>query len=302
MEGNPNLHFHSMTTGTQNSTSKAITGTTRVFMVAGDPVDQVQAPAIFNRVFQRFNVDAVLVPVQVDQDRFVDFATTVLTAGNVDGLWLTIPHKPKLLPLVEKLDAASHMSGSVNAVRRLQDGKLEGGMFDGNGLVSALRYFGIEPKGIRVLLLGTGGAGAAIATALLDANVKELALHDLGERATQLSQRFNDSRVTVRGNDPAGFDLIINATPLGLKSEDPLPVDVSKIDAEAKVVDILMKHKPTPLLRACAERNIEAYPGFEMLVQQVPDYLRFFGMPEIAEQIKDDLSEIREHLLGSNIH
>ena len=79
----------------------------------------------------------------------------------------------------------------------------------------------------------------------------------------------------------------------------PLPVDVTRIDPTAKVVDILMKHKPTPLLQACTERNIEAYPGFEMLVQQVPDYLRFFGMPDIADKIKDDLSDVRKHLLAA---
>jgi shikimate dehydrogenase len=250
-------------------------------------------------VFQRFGVDAVLVPVEIASERFVDFATTVLQAGNIDGLWLTIPHKPKLMPFFDKVDTASQMAGSVNAVKRHADGTLEGGMFDGSGLVSALRHFGIEPRGLRVLLLGTGGAGAAIATALLEAQVAELALHDLGDRAQRLAQRFSDARVSVPGADPAGFDLVINATPLGLNANDPLPVDVSRIDCNAKVFDILMKHAPTPLLRACAERHIQAYPGFEMLVQQVPDYLRFFGMPEIADQLKDDLSEIRHHVLAA---
>ena len=110
-----------MTKTAANSASSNITGKTRVFMVAGDPVSQVQAPAIFNRVFQRYGVDAVLVPVQVSPDRFADFATTVLEAGNIDGLWLTIPHKPKLMPLLAKSDTASQMARSVNAVRRHAD-------------------------------------------------------------------------------------------------------------------------------------------------------------------------------------
>jgi shikimate dehydrogenase len=287
-----------MTKTAANSASSNITGKTRVFMVAGDPVSQVQAPAIFNRVFQRYGVDAVLVPVQVSPDRFADFATTVLEAGNIDGLWLTIPHKPKLMPLLAKSDTASQMARSVNAVRRHADGTLEGAMFDGNGLVASLRYFGIEPKGLRVLLLGAGGAGAAIATALVGAKVAKLGLHDLDDRAKKLAQRLDEPCVTVTDSDPTGFDLVINATPLGLNPDDPLPFDVSRLDPKAKVIDILMKHKPTPLLKACAERNIQAFPGFEMLVQQVPDYLRFFGMPEIADKIKDDLSEVREHLLA----
>jgi shikimate dehydrogenase len=288
-----------MTINATHSISTSITGKTRVYMVAGDPVDQVQAPAIFNRVFQKFDVDAVLVPVQVAPDRFVRFATTVLEAGNVEGLWITIPHKTTLMPLMVKTDLASQMAGSVNAVRRHDDGSLEGGMFDGRGLVAALRYFGIEPKNLRVLMLGAGGAGAAIATALLGADIKELALHDLDDRAARLANRLDDHRVSLPGADPVGFDLIINATPLGLNPSDPLPVDVSLIDSKARVVDILMKKKPTPLLQACAARNIEAYPGFEMLVQQVPDYLRFFGMSDIADQIQDDLSDVRHHLMAA---
>lgn len=288
-----------MTNSTHTATADRISGHTRVFMIAGSPVNQVQAPAIFNRVFQRFGVDAVLVPVLVAPGQLPAFARVVLEAGNVDGLWLTVPHKPTLMPWLAAVDEAGRVAGSVNAVRRRPDGSLEGGMFDGNGLVSALRHFGVVPEGIRVLLVGTGGAGAAIATALLGAGVSQLALHDLGDRADALAQRLNDPRVRVGGADPAGFDLAINATPLGLHPDDPLPFDVSRLDAHAKVVDILMKHAPTPLLRACASRGIEAHPGFEMLVQQVPDYLRFFGMADVAERVRHDLTDVREHILAA---
>ena len=265
-------------------------------MVLGDPVAQVQAPQIFNRVFQRFGVDAVLVPAQVRADCLSAFAHAVLAAGNIDGLWLTIPHKTTLVSELARMDSCARAAQSVNAVRRQPNGELEGALFDGLGLIGALRHFGIEPRGLRVLLLGAGGAGAAIAAALLDHGVAHLALHDLGSRAAELADRLvddADTRVSVRSADPAGYDLVINATPLGLRADDPLPFDVSRLDAHAKVVDILMKPQPTPLLRACAERGIEAFPGFEMLVQQVPHYLSFFGMDAIAEILKTDLSDVR---------
>lgn len=268
-------------------------------MVLGDPVAQVQAPQIFNRVFQRFGVDAVLVPAQVRAGRLSAFVHAVLAAGNIDGLWLTIPHKTPLVSELARMDACARAAQSVNAVRRLANGELEGALFDGLGLVGALRHFGIEPRGRRVLLLGAGGAGAAIAAALLDHGVAHLALHDLGSRAIELAGRLAEGtggiqgRVSVQGADPEGFDLVINATPLGLRADDPLPVDVRRLDAQTKVVDILMKPQPTPLLRACAERGIEAHPGFEMLVQQVPHYLSFFGMDTIAESLKTDLSDVR---------
>ncbi len=271
-------------------------------MVVGDPVAQVQAPAIFNRIFQRFSVDAVLVPAQVSATQFSAFAHQVLAAGNIGGLWVTIPHKTTLVSELAWLDTSARVAQSVNAVRRNAQGALEGALFDGTGLVGALRHFGIEPQGLRVLLLGAGGAGAAIAAALLEAGVAELALHDLGERAQQLAQRLagcGTGAVSVPGADPAGFDLVINATPLGLKPSDPLPFDVQRLSAGAQVVDILMKHTPTPLLRACAERGVRAFPGFEMLVQQVPDYLHFFGLSQVADALRGDLAEVRQALLAA---
>jgi shikimate dehydrogenase len=122
-----------------------ISGTTRVFLVVGDPVSQVQAPRVFNPIFERHGVDAVLVPAQVHPDRFPDFARHVLAAGNIDGLWLTIPHKPAAAALVDTCNRAAEMAGSVNAVRRVADGRLDGAMFDGVGFVKAARHFGFEP-------------------------------------------------------------------------------------------------------------------------------------------------------------
>jgi shikimate dehydrogenase len=99
--------------------------------------------------------------------------------------------------------------------------------------------------------------------------------------------------VSVASPDPAGYDLVVNATPLGLKAGDPLPFDVARLDADTAVVDILMKNQPTPLLRACHARGITAHPGFEMMVQQVPEYLAFFGFGELARAVQADASEVR---------
>jgi shikimate dehydrogenase len=99
--------------------------------------------------------------------------------------------------------------------------------------------------------------------------------------------------VSVASPDPAGYDLVVNATPLGLKAGDPLPFDVARLDADTAVVDILMKNQPTPLLRACRARGITAHPGFEMLVQQVPEYLTFFGFDALAAAVQADSSDVR---------
>lgn len=274
-----------------------ITGTTRVFMVLGDPVAQVQAPQLFNPIFRRHGVDAVLVPAQVAPVRLAEFVRGVTAAGNIDGLWVTIPHKPALAALVDRCDAAATLAGSVNAVRRDADGALAGALFDGLGFVDALRQAGVSPQGRRVLLLGAGGAGAAIALALLDAGVARLAVHDLGDRGHRLAERLAVGEragvVTAASADPRGFDLVVNATPLGLRADDPLPFDVDRLETGATVVDILMKPQGTPLLRACAARGIAAHDGFEMLVQQVPHYLGFFGLHDAARAVRDEFPRLR---------
>jgi shikimate dehydrogenase len=273
-------------------------GKTRVFMVLGDPVSQVLAPQLFNPIFNQYGLDAVLVPAHVRREDGPGFIHQVIRAGNIDGLWLTIPHKPLAMDLLARVDRHAELAQAVNAVRRNADGSLEGAMFDGRGFTRALHHFGFVPAGKRILLVGAaGGAGTAIACALLDEAPQLLALNDLDARSQALARRLaphtGTTQVVASDNDPAGFDLVINATPLGLDPSDPLPFDPSRIDPGARVVDILMKSEGTPLLRACAARGVEAHPGFEMLVQQVPDYLAFFGLADAACAVSADLTVVR---------
>lgn len=275
-----------------------ISGTTRVFLILGDPVAQVRAPEVFNHVFRQHGVDAVLVPAKVRPSRLTDFARHALLADNIDGLWLAIPHKTAMVALLDLCDSLGRVAGAVNAARRNSDGSLEGALFDGMGFVKALDHFGIDMQGRRVLIVGIGGGGVAIAASLAARGVGQLALHDaMPGRAIEVAARLRSAfgvDVTAPGSsDPRGFDLVVNSTPLGLNTGDPLPFDVARIDRTAAVVDILMKNQPTPLLRACAARGITAHPGYEMMVQQMPEYLSFFGLHEVARAVQEDASQVR---------
>jgi shikimate dehydrogenase len=275
-----------------------ISGTTRVFLILGDPVAQVRAPEVFNHLFRKHGEDAVLVPVQVELNRFDAFMKGLLHARNVAGLWLAIPHKTGIVRYVNKCDDFAHLAGAANAVRRAPDGELQGALFDGIGFVKALAHFGVPTRGKRVLIVGIGGAGMAIAGSLGMEAVTRMGLYDaIPGRAQGAAHRLKSqygARVEPAIDaDPTGWDIVVNATPLGLNPDDPLPFDVSRLRPGTIVIDILMTRQPTPLLRACAERGIEAYPGFEMLVQQTPNYLDFFGMHSISRAVQEDASEVR---------
>jgi shikimate dehydrogenase len=290
-----------MSTDLSSACVHAINGHTAVYFIVGDPVEQVQAPTTFNRIFALLGINAVLVPVWVAPQDLHGFVKNAFNAQNVQGLWVTIPHKAPMLPWLDHSSDIARMAGAVNAVRRRADGTLEGGLFDGEGFVASLGYFGIAYAAKRVLVLGAGGAAAAIGASLALAGPQApaaIAFFDPStQRATEAAARIAaGSTVTAFAaarNDPAGFDVVINASPLGLQATDPLPCDVARMDAGAALVDILMKNQPTPVVRAARARGLQAEPGFEMMIQQTHCYLDFFGFTEAAHQVRQDADFLR---------
>lgn len=280
-----------------------ITGTTRVFFILGDPVAQVRAPEVFNALFQAHGIDAVLVPLKLPAAALPGFLQHGLKAENFGGLWATIPHKTALAELLKPSDPVAQIAGAVNAVRRGASGQLEGVLFDGIGFVKGLDHMGIAVTGRRVLVVGAGGGGHAVAAALAQRKPAYLAIFNrTPDRAQALVKRLNDligpgSANVANNNDPAGYDLIINCTSQGLKPGDALPFDPASAAPHAAVVDIIMSREPTPLLQTCRARGLRAEPGFEMLIQQAPHYMRFFGFEALAQTLGADLSAVRSALV-----
>ncbi|APW40643.1 shikimate dehydrogenase [Rhodoferax koreense] len=289
-----------------------VDGRTDVYMILGDPVEQVRAPESFNLIFAALGMNAVVVPAHVAIADVTAFVKTVFTGRNIKGLLLTIPHKSVVMPLLARCGPLAQVAGAVNALRLNAEGELEGDLFDGEGLVSSLNYFGMVYAGRRVLVLGAGGGAAAIGASLVGAGsqvalgaASELAFYDpTPGKAQELAQRLSghSTRVSAAAsNDPAGYDLVINATPLGLKTTDAMPCDAARVEPHAAMMDILMKNQPTPWVRAGRARGLNAQPGFEMMIQQADLYLEFFGLSDAAARVKRDATFIRESIYPAEL-
>jgi len=259
-------------------------GATRLFAVIGQPVAQVLAPALMNRLFIDRMIDAVLVPVEAAPADFAVMIEGLKRIANLDGILVTVPHKFAACDHADHLGEAAKLAGSANALRREADGTWAADNFDGVGFVRGLVCAGHDPRGKAVSLVGAGGAGAAIAPALLTHGARLLVLSDVSaERATHLAARLEaklPGRVRVASAPAtAESDILINATPVGLREDDPLPFELDGVRADAVVADIIMKPAETRLLNAALVRGLRVHPGIHMLSQQIELYRQFFRIP-----------------------
>lgn len=243
-------------------------GATRVIFIVGDPIAQVKAPLFATRSLRERGADAIVVPAHVRPVDLPNFMRTVANLTNVDGVIATVPHKFAMARLCHALAPRAESIGAVNIVRRDAEGRWFGDMCDGEGYVAGLRKANCEPAGRRVLLIGAGGAGSAIAHALVDAGVAALALHDIdaARRDALLANLrvYSTLQPTAGASDPSGFDLVINATPMGMSAADPLPVDVNALDGSAFVGDVVTVPELTPLIVAARARGCLTMTGMGM--------------------------------------
>ncbi|MEX3960492.1 shikimate dehydrogenase [Trinickia sp. EG282A] len=283
-----------------------ITGRTGVFFMVADPIDQVRTPEIFNEVFPLCGIDAVMVPLHVRPEHLVETVRSVFRSPTTRGMVLSIPHKTAAAQLVDHCSKGAATANAVNAIRRNERGQLEGDLFDGLGFLKSMDRYALTYRGKSTLLIGAGGAASAIATALAEAKVSKIAVFDPDtEKAASLARsieaRYAVQTIVQENNDPAGFEIVINASPLGLKSSDPLPVPPDRLEAGAQVCDILMKNQPTPLLRTAMARGNVVLPGFDMLILQSPLFLDYFGLPQAAELLRQDDSFARDLLFPEEL-
>jgi shikimate dehydrogenase len=261
-----------------------ISGRTRLFGIIADPIHHVRGPTLFNEMFMASGFDAVMVPLHIASADLPTVWRGLRELRNLDGFLVTVPHKSGAAELCDEVDDAASLIGAVNVVRREEDGRMIGAMFDGVGFVAGLRANGCEPAGLNVLLLGAGGAASAIALALITSGIAQLTIANRTASkaemlAVQLRRAVPHAVIAIGGADPTGHDLVVNATSLGLYVGDPLPIDPALLNKTMTVADIIMNPVETPLLNAALEQGAAVQYGRQMLDHQMPLLARFLGLP-----------------------
>jgi shikimate dehydrogenase len=257
------------------------TGSTHVLGIIGDPIAQARSPEVWSALFRLNGVDAVCIPMQVDPSGLGAFLEGAKALRNFLGLIVTIPHKAASIEHVASLTERSAQVGAINVIRLDDRGEWTGDTVDGIGLVAGLRRRGQDPAGRRVLVVGVGGAGTAIAFALAEAGASEVAVFDVDRaRADEVAARVAATGTTsyVATPEAAGFDLVVNASPLGMAPDDPLPISLDGIDPGAVVADVVVHPRMTKLLEAAAKRGCFTQPGVHMMDGQITPMAEFLGL------------------------
>ena len=275
-----------------------ISGRSGLIAHLGLPTESFKAPMIYNPYFEERGIDVVVMPMGCPAENYPDFLRLLFKLENIKGALVTMPHKVTTVSLLDEASLTVQVAGACNAVRLGEDGALIGDMFDGEGFLSGLERKGRTVAGASALLVGCGGVGSAIAASLAKEGLARLALFDVNATSAQslaerLGQHFPKVELLLGSNDPAGYEIVVNATPLGMNEGDPLPFDVDRLQPSTFVGEVVMKQEHTPFLRAALTRGCEIQVGTDMLFEQIPAYLEFFGLPVAAPDELRRLAQIR---------
>jgi shikimate dehydrogenase len=275
-----------------------IRGTTQLIAHLGYPTEAFKAPMIYNPYFEQAGIDAVVVPMGVRTEHYAALLRPLFRLENIHGALVTMPHKVTTAALLDDVTPTVKVAGACNAIVKRGDGSLAGDMFDGEGFVRGVLRKGRSLAGARVLVVGAGGVGSAIAASLAASQVAALGLFDTradvaAELARRLREHYRQIDVRTGSNDPAGYDVVVNATPLGMREGDPMPFDVERLTPGTLVGEVVMKEEYTPLLRAAMARDCPVQVGTDMLYEMIPAYLEFFGFPTTTPDALRAVSRIR---------
>lgn len=267
-----------------------IDGNTELIAHIGYPTHSFKSPLIYNPYFEKEGINALVVPMGCQAAHYPEFLKSVFNLTNIRGALITMPHKVTTVDLLDEVTKTVRVAGACNAVKRDEKGRLVGDMFDGAGFVRGVQRKGFDLEAKRILVVGTGGVGSAIAASLAAEKIAAISLFDVNSAsceglAMRLQSEYPRIKVEVGSCDPDGHHLVVNATPMGMNEGDPLPMDVSRIAPETFVGEVVMRQKMTAFLQAAHQRGCQVQVGSDMLFEQIPAYLEYFGFKTTTAEV-----------------
>ena len=267
-----------------------IDGNTELIAHIGFPTHSFKSPLIYNPYFEKEGINALVVPMGCQAEHYPNFLKSVFNLTNIRGALITMPHKVTTVSLLDVVTPTVKVAGACNAVKRDESGRLVGDMFDGTGFVRGVKRKGFNLQGKSVLVVGAGGVGSAIAASLAAEKIAAISLFDLNTASCEalghrLQSVYPQIQVKLGSNAPEGHDLVVNATPMGMNEGDPLPLDVSRIAPETFVGEVVMRQEMTAFLQAAKNRGCKVQVGSNMLFEQIPAYLEYFGLKTSTAEV-----------------
>lgn len=268
-----------------------IGGSTQLVAIIGTPIVQVKSPENFNRWFADHDRDIAMLPVDMSAAALPAFIHSLRGWGNMRGCVVTVPYKQAVAPLLDALTDRAATLGMVNVIRREADGRLVGDHLDGMGFLKAAAAHDFHPAGKRALVVGAGGVGAAIAYALAESAVRQLVIADVRQAQVNalsalLLKAFPTLDVQTAYTDLTDFDLVVNATPVGMgdTGQVALPLEqLATLRPSTLVADVVTSPQVTPLLAHAQARGCPIQTGAEMARAQMGNLGAFMGVtPEDA--------------------
>jgi shikimate dehydrogenase len=256
-----------------------IKGTTKITGLFGYPVHHTFSPAMHNAAFEALDLDFVYLPFEVRPENLKEAVQSLISLG-ITGVNVTIPHKEKVIPFLDELSKEAELIGSVNTIQ-VRDRKLRGYNTDAYGFETSLKKeLGVDLKSRKIFVMGAGGASRAVCFQSALSGAHEIVIADLeGERARALcdavARNFPRSKVTVCPVEEtrikealSGKDIFVNATPVGMKPDDPPVIQIHWLSSGTMVFDAIYNPEETRLLLDAREKGHKTMNGIGMLLYQ----------------------------------
>ncbi len=254
-----------------------IEGTTKIIGVFGYPIKHTASPAMHNAAFEALGLDYVYLPFEVRPQRLEEAAKALISL-NIVGVNVTIPHKETVCPHLDEISREAELIGAVNTIA-VRSERLIGYNTDGQGFIASLKEDGGETvQGKTLLVLGAGGAARAVAIQAALEGAGRISITDMLEEraekvASHIEKNIPSCKVGVVPRDKVqstlkDADFLINATPVGMKPEDPLIIDPDWLFPHLLVFDLVYNQGETRLMKAAREKGCRVVGGLGMLAHQ----------------------------------